>query len=83
MYLYKADILRMTVLAQKIFLSSVLSLPHISANAMRPATVKSREFDNYVEKLMKEWKVPGLALAVVDGEQTVVKVRRFRVQDVP
>ncbi len=40
----------------------------------RPAKFKSKEFDLYVENLMKEWKVPGLAIAVIDGDQTVVKV---------
>jgi CubicO group peptidase (beta-lactamase class C family) len=41
----------------------------------RAPKIDSQNFDNHVEKLMREWKVPGLALAVIDGESTIVKVR--------
>jgi CubicO group peptidase (beta-lactamase class C family) len=42
------------------------------------------DFENYTEKAMKEWGVPGLAVAVVKGDQ-VVYINCFgnRSQDVP
>jgi CubicO group peptidase (beta-lactamase class C family) len=48
-----------------------------SESKMRSSLVKSKEFDDFVEKTMKEWRVPGLALAVVDGDSTIVKVSRL------
>lgn len=32
-----------------------------------------QEFDSYVEKVRKEWKVPGMSLAVVKGGQVIFK----------
>lgn len=34
----------------------------------------SSDFDKYVERLMHNWHVPGLAIAVVDGNVTYSKV---------
>lgn len=42
--------------------------------AARPPQFKSQEFDALVEQLLKEWRIPGLAIALVDGDQTTVKV---------
>jgi CubicO group peptidase (beta-lactamase class C family) len=46
----------------------------VAPKDFRPPTIKSKDFDALVEKWMKEWKVPGLALAVIDGAETTVKV---------
>lgn len=35
---------------------------------------KTAEFDQMVEKLMEEWHVPGLSMAVVQGDQIDAKV---------
>jgi CubicO group peptidase (beta-lactamase class C family) len=40
----------------------------------RTMVLDSPGFDSYVGKLMREWQVPGLAIAVVDGGKTTVKV---------
>ena len=33
------------------------------------------DFDKYVTQLMNDWHVPGLAIAVVDGDETFSRVR--------
>jgi CubicO group peptidase (beta-lactamase class C family) len=33
-------------------------------------------FDAFVEKLLQEWHVPGMSVAVIDGDQTFAKVSR-------
>jgi CubicO group peptidase (beta-lactamase class C family) len=38
---------------------------------------KTPEFDQFVEDLMREGHVPGLAFAVVDGEKTYAKVSKL------
>lgn len=35
---------------------------------------KTAEFDQLVERLMEEWHVPGLSIAVVQGDQIDAKV---------
>lgn len=35
---------------------------------------ESKAFDSYVEKLMSDWRVPGLAIAIVERDETSVKV---------
>ena len=35
---------------------------------------KTAEFDSLVEETMKEWHVPGLAIAVIQGEEIYTKV---------
>ncbi|KIW00309.1 uncharacterized protein PV09_08196 [Verruconis gallopava] len=37
------------------------------------SAIKSKEFDSQVQRLLVEWKVPGIALAVVDANETYVK----------
>jgi len=32
------------------------------------------EFDQFVTKLMDKYKVPGLSIAIVDGDETLAKV---------
>ncbi len=35
----------------------------------------NREFDQFVADLLERWHVPGVAIAVVDGEKTYTKVQ--------
>ena len=35
----------------------------------------TKDFDTLVEELLEEWHVPGIAIAVVDGDETWTKVR--------
>jgi CubicO group peptidase (beta-lactamase class C family) len=41
---------------------------------MRPSAFDTQEFDEHVRRLLTEWKVPGIAVAVVDRDDTIVKV---------
>ena len=54
----------------------------MAPTAVRPQIIKSKDFNSHVENLMKEWKVPGLALAVVDGDESIVKVCCGRLRNV-
>jgi CubicO group peptidase (beta-lactamase class C family) len=36
-------------------------------------------FDAFVETILQEWHVPGLSIAVIDGEKTFAKVDRWEV----
>lgn len=35
----------------------------------------TEEFGSYIEGLLEEWHVPGLAIGVVDGDDTYTEVR--------
>jgi hypothetical protein len=41
---------------------------------MRPSSFGTKDFDEYVHRLLVDWKVPGIAAAVVDGDDTVIQV---------
>ena len=45
--------------------------PAGSARAQKPAAPDIRNFDAYAEKAMKDWKVPGMAIAIVRNDSVV------------
>lgn len=38
----------------------------------------TKEFDKRVEELLEQWHVPGLAIGIVDGDETWTKVNHIR-----
>ena len=56
---------------------------HEAGHALATAAPSSLEFDSvdaYIEKFMRDYRIPGLSLAVVKGDQ-VVHMRGFGVAD--
>lgn len=47
------------------------------SNHRRPRNPLTDEFDELVQEIMEEWKIPGLSIAVVDGNETYAKVSRM------
>jgi len=55
-------------------LTLLLSLAHLSAFSQSKTLKKQiNDFDNYVELAKNDWKVPGLAVAVVKDNQVIFK----------
>lgn len=49
----------------------------LSEGTMKSAqepTIATNAFENYVEEQMKTWQVPGVAIAVLEGNETWIKV---------
>jgi hypothetical protein len=44
---------------------------------MRPRLWDSDEFEDLVKRLLDEFRVPGIAVAVVDGGEICVRVRKL------
>jgi hypothetical protein len=40
----------------------------------------SKEFDDIVNDTLKLWRVPGISVAIVDGQTTTTKVRKLEVK---
>lgn len=60
-------------LNQLLFASGVAALTAVAAAAAHSATAPPlRNLDSYVQKIMKDWKVPGLAVAVVQDNRVVL-----------
>ena len=46
--------------------------PRLAAQAQDPAVVKKLgNFDAYMEKVLKDWNVPGIGVGIVDGDKLV------------
>jgi len=61
-----------------ILIASIISLSSIAA-AKEKTAIDLKGFDAWVEKVMKDWKVPGLAVVVVkDGKTAFAKGYGFR-----
>ena len=46
----------------------------LTSNDASSANPFTEEFNSYVAELMEEWRVPGLSIAVVDGDKIFSKV---------
>ena len=58
----------------KRFLVTMLAAPALATqplSAQQPSSLDWAAFDRYVAKAAKEWKVPGMAIAVVHGDSLV------------
>ena len=51
-----------------------LQVPFLGESNSSPKSPFSKEFDGLAADLLERWHVPGLAIAVVDGEDTFSKV---------
>ena len=58
----------------------LIASPPLLAGQARPLTPKLAEFDRYVAQAVRDWKVPGLAIAVVKDD-SVVLAKGYGVMD--
>jgi hypothetical protein len=55
-------------------LLSALHVLFLTAKAAFPNERQKRSIDSTVQKALKDWHTPGLAIAIVNGENTWAKV---------
>jgi CubicO group peptidase (beta-lactamase class C family) len=71
----------MTLLPTALRTTAMLSLVSASLAGAQPARAPLQGFDAYVEKAIKDWKVPGIAIAIVK-DTSVVYAKGFGVREV-
>lgn len=57
-------------------MKKALAAPKIDSAHNGARTPLDETFDAFVQTLLQEWHVPGMSVAVVDGDQTFAKVGR-------
>ena len=50
---------------------ALLLLVLVTAQYTRAQEAPSKDFDDYINKALKDWDVPGLAIAIVKNDQVV------------
>ena len=63
-------------------MKKVVAAPKMDSVHSDPQNPLDETFDAFVQTLLQEWHVPGMSIAVVDGDQTFAKVGRQVVSQV-